>query len=452
MEQQPRLPLWFLLVNWALIAAAFVLGLMLGGRRFADLPEPQRSALELVHREILRSHVDPQNSAELIDRAIAGMVQSLDPYSRYVPPSEVKRYEEANSGHYEGIGAQFGTHGEQVILWYPLAGSPAEAAGLLPGDRLLAVDGKPLAAGLDRGSIAELVRGPAATQVRLRLERDGQARDVVVRRGDVQKPCVKWASFVDREAGLGYVHLSDFHPQAARQLIAAVDGLRREAPLHGLLLDLRFDGGGSLDECIGIARAFLPSGRIVSQSRRDETVEVHDAGVGRCDFPDLPLVVLVNEHSASASEVLAGALQDHRRAAIVGMRTHGKARVNTVYTWKNLEFRLKLTTGRYLTPNGRDIERNHGRPAAGNGNGGGAEEQGGIAPDVAVPVTAQQKVAIQSRLDADEPPLAFRAAFAAVAARHGIVVPTPLGTDADPQLAQALSTLRERVAAAATPK
>jgi carboxyl-terminal processing protease len=183
MEQQPRLPLWFLVVNWALIAAAFLLGLMLGGRRFAALPEPQRSALELVHREILRSHVDEQDGTRLLDQAIAGMVSDLDPYSRYVPPHEVKRYEEANSGQYEGIGAQFGTHGDEVVLWYPLADSPAQAAGLLPGDRLLAVDDTALDTPDRRARLTELVRGPAGTTVRLQVRRDGGEQVIAVRRG-----------------------------------------------------------------------------------------------------------------------------------------------------------------------------------------------------------------------------------------------------------------------------
>jgi len=451
MEQQPRLPLWFLVVNWALIAAAFLLGLWLGGRRFAGLPEPQRSALELVHREILRSHVDAQDGARLLDQAIASMVKGLDPYSRYVPPHEVKRYEEANSGQYEGIGAQFGTHGDEVVLWYPLADSPAQAAGLLPGDRLLAVDGSALDTPGRRAQVTELVRGPAGTTVRLLVRRDDGEHEVAVRRGEVQKASVKWAHRIDADAGLGYVQLSDFHPQSARQLLEALTELQRASPLRGLVLDLRFDGGGSLDECVSIARAFLASGRIVTQRRRDQTVEAHDAGVGgQCAHPDLPLVLLVNEHSASASEVLAGALQDHGRAAIVGVRTHGKACVNTVYTWKDLDFRLKLTTGRYLTPNGRDIERHHRQPPSNGGDR--TEAPGGIEPDVVVPTTEAEQALVLGRLDADEPPAAFKERFAATAARHGITVPAPPAADGDPQLTRALVVLRERTRGAGTPK
>ena len=206
--------------------------------------------------------------------------------------------------------------------------------------------------------------------------------------------------------------------------------------------DLLEAGGGNLDECIALARTFLPSGVIVTQRRRgSEEIERHEANAADCLHPTLPLVLLVNEHSASASEVLAGALQDHGRAAIVGVRTHGKAFVNTVYTWKDLDFRLKLTTGRYLTPNGHDIERNHGKGAA-------AKDTGGIAPDFEVVVDAAQKARIRDALRDSEVPAPWRAAVATLATRTGLVLPTGPQPALDAQLARAIDALRTRVAAA----
>ncbi len=446
MQQQPRLPLWFLIANWMLIAAAFAVGIMLGGRHIADLPEPQGAALQLVYREILRSHVDPQEGGRLLDRAITGMVRSLDPYSRYVAPSEVRQYEEDNTGHYEGVGLEMAAHEDEIVVYYPFPGGPAERAGIRPGDRLVAVDGLALDTADRRRRVAELVRGHAGTEVRLQCRRDDGTVEFTVRRGDVQKSCVKWAHFVDPGSGLAYVHVADFHPGGGKQLVDAIAALQRSAPLRGLVLDLRFDGGGSLDECIAIANAFLPTGLIVSQQRRSsEVVERYEAKAELCLFPDLPLVVLVNEASASASEVLAGALQDHARAAIVGERTYGKAFVNTVYTWKDYDFRLKLTTGAYLTPNGRKIERHHlpdGATAA--------ADTGGIPPDVVVSVTKEQRLAIDKRLGDHEPPAVYLAAFTAVAARHGVQVPGPPTVAEDPQLAQAVSTLRNRIVGATT--
>lgn len=441
MEQQPRLPLWFLPANMALIAAAFFLGLLIGGRRLASIPEPQRSALDLVHATVLRSHVDTHDAGALIDDAIAGMVRGLDPYSLYVPPSKVQRYEEATTGHYEGIGAEFHVYGDAVVLWFPLPGGPAEAAGLQPGDRLIAVDGKALDTEQLRLEVNGMVRGAAGTEVRLRLQRGDGEREVTVRRGDVQRACVKWAQLLDAEAGLGYVHLTDFHPGSSKQLLAAIASLQQQQPLRGLVLDLRFDSGGSFDECIRIARAFIAKGTIVTQQRRDDA-ERHEARAEECTLPDLPLVVLVNQFSASASEVLAGALQDHGRAAIVGVRTHGKACVNTVYTWENLDFRLKLTTGRYRTPNGRDIERNFGAPGDGKAT-------GGIPPDIEVEVNQAQREALRQTLGNSEVPARWREPLAAAATQYQFTVPTPPTPADDAQLAAALTALRARAAAPA---
>jgi carboxyl-terminal processing protease len=444
MQQQPRLPLWFLGAIWLLIAGAFWLGMTVGRAGTGDLPREQLAALAIVHREILASHVDPQQADQLVERAIAGMVKELDPYSRYVPPADVPEYEERNTGHYQGIGADFDVHGDLVVLHFPMADSPAEKAGLRPGDLLLAVDDTSLDSAERRRRVVELVRGPAGSEVRLRLQRDGAPLEIVVQRGDVQKPCVKWAHCFDAAARLGYVHLTDFHPGAAKQLGAAIDGLQQARPLRGLVLDLRWNGGGSLDECLAIARAFLRSGTIVTQWRRDrEVVETHTATPETCRYPDLPLVLLVNDSSASATEVLAGALQDHGRAAIVGVRTHGKACVNTVYTWKNHDFRLKLTTGLYRTPNGRDIERHLHKESNGSAD-------GGIAPDIEVAVTDKVEAGLYAVIQRREVPERHREAHATVAAKYQFTTPAPPSPADDLQIAKAAEVLRTR-AESATP-
>ncbi len=250
MQQQPRLPLWFLVANWALIAAAFALGALLGSRRdspadyLATLPKEQLEALAVVHSTIMKSHVEPQNDRTLLENAIKGMVRSLDPYSLYVPPADVKRYEEDNTGHYEGIGAHFEVHDGRVVLHYPLADSPAERAGLRPGDVLLAVDGAAIARDATHARIVELVRGPSDTDVTLRVERDGKPFDVKVRRGDVVSPCVKWVRLLDEGERLGYVHLTDFHPGCKQQLLDAIASLRSPPMRHAVAAvaaDTRFN-------------------------------------------------------------------------------------------------------------------------------------------------------------------------------------------------------------------
>lgn len=440
MSQQPRLPLWFLVVNWALILAAFAIGTYLGSSRTGHLPEPQRSALEIVYHEVLESYIEEQDEHELLERAIAGMVDGLDDYSRYIPPQKVAAYDESSSGHYDGIGALMTALDDKVVLQFPFEGSPAEDAGLLPGDLILAVDGKALDDADSRSNVHKLVRGKAGTSVELTLQRGDERLQVAVERGDVLRPCVKWTHFVDPERGLGYVHLADFHPTAGKQLFDAIRSLEKQRALNGLILDLRFDGGGSLGQCLAIARGFLREGVIATQHRRKGEDEVYEARPKEVKWPDLPLVVLVNEGSASASEVLSGALQDHERATIVGMRTHGKGYVNTVYSWKNRDFKLKLTTGSYRTPNGRNIERNH----ASNGNPA-DKEKGGIAPDVEQAVTLEQGAHIYSALDAVQVPEAYRERFEAVAAQYEMRVAAPLRPDEDPQLKAAVEALRKKL-------
>jgi carboxyl-terminal processing protease len=454
MQQPARLPLWFLVANWALIGASFVLGAMLAGGR-GDLVEPQGSALAAVYREILKSHVDPQDGHVLLDRAIGRMVDGLDAYSKYVPPSEVKRYDEDSTGRYEGIGIVPHTTPDAIVVLYPLADGPADRAGILPGDRIVAIDGAAVAslpAGDRDAAALERIRGPADTELLLRLDRGGRELELTVRREAVQKPSVKWVHVVDEAAGLGYVHVADFHAGVAAQFTAAVDALQAHAPLRGLIVDLRFDLGGNFDECVAIARALLPKGTIVTTQRRGEVLERTEAKPELCRYPHLPLVLLLNETSASASEVLAGALQDNGRAAVVGVRSYGKGFVNTAYTFR--DFRLKLTTAHYFTPSGRSIERRRPPPgAAGNGRAPGGdngppEDRGGIVPDVAEPISAELGAAIGRRLERHEVPARHRAAYDRVAAEYGLRVPAPPQVADDPQLARSVAVLRDRIVAA----
>jgi len=435
MEARARVPIWFVAANMLLVLVAFTAGIALGGRRQPSLPEPQATALGLVHQEIVRSHVEPQDPQVLLDRAIAGMVKGLDPYSEYVPPQAVSAFEEDTTGSYQGIG-MVPMPGEVLVVRFPMPGGPAERAGLLPGDLILKVDGKAVAA----PDAIKLLRGPSGSQVVITIRRGSDEREVTVERGDVQKRSVKWARLLDAGEGLGYLYITDFHRDTAGEFaraVAALQALRPEG-LRGLIIDLRFNGGGLLNECVELCRQLIPEGNIVSTKRRGSEVERYDARREACTLPDLPLVVLVNGHSASASEVMAGALQDHKRAAIVGVRTYGKGYVNTIYSWKNLPFRLKLTTAHYYTPSGRNIERPHGtkRPAP---------DEGGIIPDTAVDMDDKAAEDIYRHLYETEVPERYRAAVAAVADELGVTLPDLRGPDQDPQLAAALTELRGRL-------
>jgi len=444
MDQQPRLPLWFLFANWAMVLVALGIGWFLGSRRFAEMPEPQRTAFDLIYRQILEAHVDPPSGQELLDRALAAMAK-VDPYSLYIGPKDLARHEERSTGTYEGIGIVVVRHGDDMVVHYPLAGGPAERAGILPGDRLVGVDDKDIRtmpAESRQNAVSELVRGPARTTVRLRIARDDGEHEIAVERADVRQSSVRWAHVEDAAQGLGYLHLAHFPKGACDDVRGAIDAMQAKVPLRGLLIDLRGNPGGSLDECVAIANLFLRSGTILSQRRRDLVVESFSAKAEACAFPDLPLAVLVDADSASASEVLAGALQDHHRAVVVGVRTYGKGYINTEYAWRDLPFRLKLTTAHFYTPSGRNIDR-HQQPA-GDGE---REDKGGITPDVQADVDAPARRRLAVNLQTQQAPERHRAAFAAVAAKYGFPVPEGPSAAADALVAKAVDALRERVAA-----
>jgi carboxyl-terminal processing protease len=454
MQQPARVvPIWFLVANWVLLVAAFATGLWIGSRDRSNFPEPEATALRLVHKTILESHVEAHDPAELLDRALAGMVK-LDPYSEYVPPRKVKEYDEGTTGVYEGIGVLLAQTADAAYVRFPFPGGPAEKAGLLPADRILAVDGQ-LLAGLtvdQRTDLNSRVRGPAGSHLMLSVERRGQAPfDVAVERGPVQKTSVKWVRLLDADKQLGYLWISDFQNQTANEVRAALAALAQAAGgrLSGLVLDLRYDGGGLLEECVAVARMFVASGNIVTTKQRGDIVDREksfDAVAAQCTHPDLPLVVLVNGRTASASEVLTGALQDHHRAAVVGTRSYGKGYVNTVYSWKNLDFRLKLTTAYYYTPSGRNIE--HRETVDGNGQ---KVSQGGITPEREVKVDQAQFDAVYLHLREPETPAQYRPAVVALLQELGLQLVEPLAAAADPQLAAALDELRLRLPGAQAP-
>ena len=447
---QARLPLWFLVFSWALVFVAFTLGVALGRR--SPLPDPQATALQLVYQEIERSYVDRVDGKELLDRAIASMAR-LDDYSRYVPTNEVAQFVEETTGSYEGIGVVLHFADDGLYVRTPIEGGPGDRAGLEPGDRIVAIDGERID-GMSKAQLAQLpdarLRGPSPSSVRLTVARAGGGeRDVTVQRGSVQKRSVKWTQWLDREQGLAYAHIADFHVGASKALQEDLRALVRDAgrEIQGLVLDVRFDLGGNLDEAVAVARMFVREGNLVSMRRRDtEVLERLDADAKSCTHATLPLVLLVNESSASASEVVAGALQDHARAAIVGEATYGKGVVNTIYEWQDLPFRLKLTTARYFTPNGRNLDRGRHRNGTNTTNGNGnAKHEGGIQPDRPVALAGEAEEAVQSAL-ADFPVAErHREAMRAFATPRGLRMPGIVPPADDPQLALALATLRERV-------
>lgn len=442
---QPRLPLWFLVVNWVIVCCAFVLGVVLGRR--SPLPDPQATALRPVYEEIERSYVDRVDGPELLDRAIAAMAR-LDDYSRYVPQQDVPRFVEETTGTYEGIGVVMHYAEDGLFVRFPMLDGPADRAGLLPGDRVVAIEGTRLDAmsASERSQLAEgRLRGKRGSRVSLTIARAEGELEIGIERAPVQKSSVKWAQWLDEANGLAYVHVADFHAGVQKALKKELDALDGDGhALRGLVLDLRFDLGGNLDESIAIARMFVREGNLVSLRRRDtEVIERHDAEPAKCAFGDLPIVLLVNRSSASASEVLAGALQDHGRALVVGEKTYGKGVVNTIYQWHEQPFRLKLTTARYYTPKGRNLDRSRMR-GTDDGTGAGAEAFG-IAPDVVQTLDAKVDAAVRDALADIPPPSRHLLALERWSKLRSLRVPGLLPEAEDAQLAAAVSALRKRV-------
>ena len=302
--------------------------------------------------QVRRSFVDTVDEKALLDAAIRGMLQELDPHSAYLPAQTYRDLDDASRGRYGGIGVRLDTGDGDVRVDAVINGSPADRAGIDPGDRVIAVDGQPVAGRPLQESVDGIDGEPGST-VRLSVQKPGEAaREVTLEREFIKLPTLSWRA-LDR--GWGYFRMSQFHQDSAADLEAAIESVRAEAEPAGLVLDLRGNPGGVLQPAIEIADGFLDDGVIVSTRGRNPTMQMEFRAQAGQWLPDRPLVVLVDRRSASASEVLAGALQDHRRALIVGERTFGKGSVQSVLPLRN-GAGLKLTTARYFTPSGRSIQ------------------------------------------------------------------------------------------------
>ncbi len=315
-----------------------------------------------VREKILRDFVDPvEDPVKLTYGAIRGMVAALgDPYSRFMTPKQYKEFKTEASGQFEGIGAYLdertvGEAGEiEVFIVSIIPGGPASETDIRAGDVVLGVDDEPMA-GKHVGYVADLIRGPEDTQVTLTLRREGRTESltVSVSRRQVTMPPPEH-KVIDEK--IGYVWLHTFNKQAEAQLRAAIDELLAE-DIGGLLLDLSDNGGGLLDQAISVTSLFYEDGPVVYVRERGRQLQPLKAFSDQAIVPaDMPVVVLVTGGSASASEIVAGALQDLDRATIVGQNTFGKAKVQTLIPLDDGSA-LALSTAVYLTPNKRDLSK-----------------------------------------------------------------------------------------------
>ena len=304
-----------------------------------------------------------QNSANRVspdkaiyDGAIPGMLRTLDPHSNFFDPKQYQLLREEQKGHYYGVGMQVGARNGQTVVSAPFPGTPAYRAGLRPGDIITKVNDKPTG-GLSTTEVADLLKGPKGTQVTITVAREGAPDPLsfTVTREEIDRPTVAPVFWV--KPGIAYIKISSFGDNTGRELD---DAFRRlgEANIKGLVLDLRANPGGLLNRGVEVADHFLQKNQlIVSHHGRASAEQAYVARTGN-HGRDYPIVVLVNRLSASAAEIVSGALQDHDRAWILGERTFGKGLVQTVYPLSD-NTGLALTTAHYYTPSGRLIQRDY---------------------------------------------------------------------------------------------
>ena len=301
-----------------------------------------------------------QNYAEKVDAdkaiydgAIPGMLRVLDPHSNFFDPKQYAALQEEQRGRYYGVGMQVGPRNNRVIVIAPFAGAPAYRAGIHPGDIIAAVDGK-ATDNMTTSEVADLLKGPKGTTVHIRILREGSAKplDFSVMRDEIPRYSVDLHFMI--RPGIGYMHISGFQETTDAETTEALDEM---GDLKGLILDLRNNPGGLLSEGVGVADKFLKKGQvIVSHHGRNSPEKVYRAAHG--STKDYPIVVLVNHGTASAAEIVSGAIQDHDRGLIAGEATFGKGLVQTVYRLSE-DTGLALTTAKYYTPSGRLIQRNY---------------------------------------------------------------------------------------------
>ena len=352
------------LVILAVILACGFVGMLFGQRLNTSATPPDSDIRESVRSFTQVYEVVQQNYAETVNPdkaiyngAIPGMLRVLDPHSNFFDPKAYAALREDQRGKYYGVGMQVGPRNNKVIVIAPFTGAPAYRAGIRPGDVIIAVDGKPTD-NMSTSDVADLLKGPKGTTVKITVLREGTDKpiDFNVVRDEIPRYSVD-VHFMIRP-GIGYVHVNGFQETTEREVAQALDQLQQQGELKGLILDLRQNPGGLLSEGVGVADKFLKKGQvIVSHHGRSSPEKVYRAAHGN-GGKDYPLVVLVNRGTASAAEIVAGAIQDHDRGLIVGETTFGKGLVQTVYPLSE-NTGLALTTAKYYTPSGRLIQREY---------------------------------------------------------------------------------------------
>ena len=366
-----------LVANIALISL-FVGGLLFfngnGSKVEADSEEVYQN-IEIfteVLRQVEKSYVEPQDSQKLIYGAIKGMIQSLDPHSSFMTKEEYKELMTETKGSFSGIGVEITIKDKILTVVSPIEGTPADKAGMKAGDKIIKVEGESTQ---DMGLIEAVkrIRGPEGSKVNLTIVREGMDKplELSITRGVIPLKSVRHYVL---SPGIGYVRISNFQSNTSNDLSSALEILDKDDMLKGLIIDLRNNPGGLLSQAIEVSEQFLDSGVIVSTKGRESSHNIKATAHKNKKDSEYPIIVLVNGGSASAAEIVAGALQDNKKAIILGTRTFGKGSVQSILPLSDGSG-LRLTTARYYTPSGKSIQSS------------------GITPDIEIPFVATEKKA-----------------------------------------------------------
>jgi len=319
------------------------------------LPLDELRTFTEIFAKIKSDYVEPVDDKELLENAVRGMLEGLDPHSTYLDGKSYNDLREGTSGEFGGLGIEVGMENGFIKVISPIDDTPAQKAGIKAGDLIIKLDDRSVK-GMSLNDAVEIMRGKPGDPITLTIIRENEEKPLVI---TIVRDIIKIRSvrFETLEPGFGYLRISSFQSHTVESLRQAIDQLKKDnsEKLKGVILDLRNNPGGILNAAVGVSDMFLNKGMIVYTEGRNKDSKLKFNAKPNAKLPDVPLIVLVNAGSASASEIVAGALQDHGRGIIMGENTFGKGSVQTILPMNN-NAALKLTTARYYTPNGRSIQ------------------------------------------------------------------------------------------------
>ena len=332
-----------------------------------------------------KNYVSETNPKNLIVGAIKGVVDSLDPFSQYMEEKAFKDMKNETEGAYSGVGLRIMSKNNFITIVSPLPGTPAYRAGILPNDRIIKIDGKSTNR-MSTDEAVELMRGKVGKKIKLTISRSNTADELefnLIR----EKIKIETLRTIMLDYGIGYIRLSEFNAQSDEDMKKALYAFKDQG-MKAFILDLRNNPGGLLDSAINIISLFIEDTKLIltTKGRKEETKREYYTN-GKADFADIPFVVLINRGSASASEIVSGALQDFRRSLIIGSNTFGKGSVQTVIPLPD-GTALRLTIAKYYLPSGRTINHSNEKNA-----------KNGITPDIDIPVTIEEEIKLYAQSD-----------------------------------------------------